>query len=461
MTALLGTGPAGTVLAVSQTWRTFGLLLVAVLLIGFAVYLWFNIRSARDEIGSEIELAANRATPPPDELLEGRRLERVQFWGVLFLIVVAIGLPLYWLREPGRQAGAITQTEETAIDRGETSYLEGFQCSNCHGADGSGGAAPYILPIPLFDDDGQRVVDEEGTGVNFNVAVNWTAPDLTSVLSRYSHDEVREILVYGRTNSPMPPWGVEGGGVGTDQEIENVIEFLEEIQRDPDDDIIPANREAFENAMADGGPDFDGGEWLFKEHCARCHTQGWAWAENLSAETYADLVADLPPGVELPVGPQGGGAFGPRLDGDGLREQFVTADEQIDFISVGSEDHVAYGTRGLGAGQMPGFGLMLDEELIALIVEYERQLDPDNDPVDVPGADGEAESGLTPAQPDEEGITDNDPGDGVINVPGREEEGPDESPDLGDVNETNEGDDGLTDGDNLLDTDGDDNEGGA
>ena len=62
-------------------------------------------RSARKEVGSEIELAANRKPYYDDEVLEGRRLERVQLYGVLLLVVLVIGLPLYWVLEPiGRPA---------------------------------------------------------------------------------------------------------------------------------------------------------------------------------------------------------------------------------------------------------------------------------------------------------------------------------------------------------------------
>ena len=80
--------------------------IVLVLVIGWLVYAVFNATAARKELGSEIELAANRKPYYDDEELEGRRLELVQFIGVLLLIVIVIGLPLYWVFEPSRQAGA-------------------------------------------------------------------------------------------------------------------------------------------------------------------------------------------------------------------------------------------------------------------------------------------------------------------------------------------------------------------
>src|SRR3954468_12050421 len=81
-------------------------ILLAILVIGFIVYAVASRTAGRPELGSEIELAANRKPYYDDDVLEGRRLERVQFIGLLFLIVSVIGLPLYWILEPARQQGA-------------------------------------------------------------------------------------------------------------------------------------------------------------------------------------------------------------------------------------------------------------------------------------------------------------------------------------------------------------------
>ena len=74
---------------------------------GWIVYGLTNIRRSRAEIGSEITLAANRKQYYDDEVLEGKKIERTQLIGLLFLVVVTISLPLYWILEPGRQSGAI------------------------------------------------------------------------------------------------------------------------------------------------------------------------------------------------------------------------------------------------------------------------------------------------------------------------------------------------------------------
>ena len=78
-----------------------------VVLVGWITYYFLNSASARKELGSEIEMAPNRKPYYDDEVLEGRRLERVQLLGVLVLATMVIGLPVYWILEPGRQAGAV------------------------------------------------------------------------------------------------------------------------------------------------------------------------------------------------------------------------------------------------------------------------------------------------------------------------------------------------------------------
>ena len=50
--------------------------------IGWVVYGISTVVAGRKEVGSEIELAANRKEYYDDETLEGSRLERVQLFGV-------------------------------------------------------------------------------------------------------------------------------------------------------------------------------------------------------------------------------------------------------------------------------------------------------------------------------------------------------------------------------------------
>ena len=59
-------------LLAASTQRTVGLVILAIVFLGGLVFIYFNIRSAREEVGSEIELASNRKPYLSDEELEGR-----------------------------------------------------------------------------------------------------------------------------------------------------------------------------------------------------------------------------------------------------------------------------------------------------------------------------------------------------------------------------------------------------
>jgi cytochrome c553 len=378
----VGSQLSAAVLAVS-TIRSIGLVIMALVLIGFVVYVIANVRSGRHEVGAEIELAPNRKPYLDDEALEGRKLERSLGWGLLTLAVVGLGLPLYWLNEPGRMNGAKSDFSTVFAKRGEhlfaTTAEGGYNCAGCHGPAGVGGAYPYTITDP----DGKFVAQ-----------VNWQAPALNTVLLRYSKAEVTYILTYGRPFSPMPAWGIAGGGPLNAQQIQNLVDYLQSIQLTSAASKKAAADElakAMKMVGADGKPLYASeGEALFNlgrddgfaggaYSCGRCHTQGWSY--------YAD--ANAPAGTKEV--PNGSGALGPNLTGGDTVRQFPgTIKAMVDFVTLGSEDGKKYGVHGQGTGKMPGFGDnpddkddpkddlpndgMLTPEMIQMIVEYERSL---------------------------------------------------------------------------------------
>ena len=87
----------------ATTERSIAMAILAIVVVAWAIYVFTNIRRSKDEVGSEVELAANRGSLDSDEKLEGSRLERVQAFGVLMLLIIALVLPIYWLREGGRR----------------------------------------------------------------------------------------------------------------------------------------------------------------------------------------------------------------------------------------------------------------------------------------------------------------------------------------------------------------------
>ncbi len=339
----------------ASTVKAVGVVIAVITGIGFVAYAAVNVRAGRAEVASEIELAANRKPYYDDEGLEGPRLTRSLSTGLLLLAVSAIGLPLYWLAEPGRMSGAVDMFDETFVNRGAQLFAPtgdgGFNCAGCHGAEGVGGQAP---PFTLTDDDGE-----------FVATVTWRAPAINTVLLRFSEEEVREILVYGRPGTPMPAWGAEGGGPLTTQQIDELIAYLDSIQLTSEqakvqaEDALRADLDIEEGTPIDY-TDPEVGEALFNLgmesgeaggafSCARCHTKG----ESYRYGAYEPAEADL---SEYTGFPDGSGALGPALTGGVVPRQFLNIDELIDFLHEGSEFGILYGQRGMGSGRMPGYG---------------------------------------------------------------------------------------------------------
>ena len=57
--------------------------------------------------------------------------------------------------------------------------------------------------------------------------MQWRAPAVNTVAYRYDTESLRAILVYGRAGTPMPAWGTKGGGPMTDQQIDDLINYLQ------------------------------------------------------------------------------------------------------------------------------------------------------------------------------------------------------------------------------------------
>lgn len=406
-------------LAATSVPKTFGLIIAPLVIIGFVVYFVVNMRKARPELGNEVELAPNRKPYYDDETLEGPRLDRYLTAALLLLGVIAIGLPLYWLAEPGRQAGQVDRFEEIFASRGEAEFTA--NCVSCHAKGGVGGVAAYVLN------------DKDG---NFVANVSWRAPALNNVLLRYSRDDVQYVLDHGRAFSPMQPWSTVGGGSKNEQQIQNIIDYLQSITITPDEaqkqatdgvvsrlvveraaKIDTANpqgpgetadaygqrigqlksddeakvKAAFEDSDTLGdalmtlgeAPDAVGaqlklGELMFNNNaasgsysCARCHTPGWSY--------------DLPEHTGI-------GAFGPSLIG--VAHKFQDATQFQEFIAEGCDVGKVYGVVAPNgaqtqckSGQMPGFGQMYSSEQIAAVVAYVTSLDGTQQWDPTPGAE--------------------------------------------------------------------------
>jgi len=317
------------------TQQKIGFAIAAVAIVAWLIYI-FSTTHRTAEPGAEIELAPNRRPYLEDDAMEGPRLDRFLMWSLIFLGILAVGLPLYWLREPSRQAGAVRGFDERAVARGHNlftpapppsdpgSRVPHFGCSNCHGVNGTGGSTSYSLP-----------------NTSPPKQVTWQCPPLNTVTLRYRDSEITNIITYGRANTPMPAWGIAGGGPMNDQQISDLLAYLHSISI------------GSQKAMEQAAPTGTDGKALFDGYCARCHTEGFSQGE---------------PGIP------GGGAFGPSLLGGVTLRQFPDENDQIDWVTNTAELGKPYGQRGVSHGIMPHFGEMLSPEQIKAIVDYERTL---------------------------------------------------------------------------------------
>ena len=444
--------------------------------------------------GKNEETPANLTKYKSDDELETKHLDKSLSWAVLIASLLTIMIPLYYLGEDSRQQSFVEEFEDVSGERGQHLYEE-FGCGNCHGVDGGGGAASYV---------------EKRSGVK----VTWAAPAINNVFYRYDDSEVKYWLIYGRANSPMPAWGLEGGGPMNDGQLEDLIDYLhsfqveqsfelgtietsinssllrlensalqveneiinqkiliEEIKAGPaklpvlqeavekitallekdsgidsDEDglydsveieiseysatiadivglsilnlnpeeeestpsrkdasvakgylsqlnsqlintgILVEGQEKFLNEALDGlefletaleqrlwevsfeeiaestfGGNIDEAKravGLFNAYCARCHTAGYS-----AGVAYTKKI--------------GSGGLGPALRGGRANIQFKNRGDLIDFIINGSVNGKGYGVNGVGGGKMPGFGAVLPESDIALVIDYLRGMEPD------------------------------------------------------------------------------------
>ncbi|HEY5579057.1 MAG TPA: hypothetical protein VIL12_05150, partial [Acidimicrobiia bacterium] len=161
-------------------------------------------------------LPKNLSLYQTDDEMESRRLERTMATAVVFSAFLALAIPIYYLGEDARQAGFEEEFDAASVARGEIFFgsidpVRAFRCDSCHGPLGVGGAAPFV---------------ETRSGIS----VAWSAPSLNDVFFRYTEDEIRFWITFGRANTPMPPWGLAGGGPLGEQSITDLINFIRSIQ---------------------------------------------------------------------------------------------------------------------------------------------------------------------------------------------------------------------------------------
>jgi mono/diheme cytochrome c family protein len=344
-------------LVATSTAQRLGTVFTGALVIGWVLFMVAHFKRGSVRAGDEIHTAPNRKPYYDDDMLEGPKLERALTMALILLVIISIGLPLYWLNETRRENGAVKLFANNAIEVGFSLFQPAdstlvanaklnelhFGCAGCHGNVGQGGSTTYSITTPLGATE----------------SVTWQVPALNTVLLRFTPDTVRDIIDYGRANTPMPAWGLDGGGPMNDQQLDSLVAYITSIQ------LTPAQALAADASVGDNG------EAIFNAFYARCHTKGYSYA-----------IPDTP----------AGGAYGPNLTGGDELRQFPNIADQIDYVAKGADFGKPYGTRGIGSlapdpelvagtpgpsmqgGGMPYFDQMLSAAQIQAVVNYERGL---------------------------------------------------------------------------------------
>jgi mono/diheme cytochrome c family protein len=180
-----------------------------------------------------------------DDVLEGRRLERVLGWSLLFAVVMVVGLLVYFLWEPFREPKMDDLFLERSIERGAVLFANNqsehyeselsLLCANCHGVEATGGVAPQVIQPEADKCQKKKNKNNPAVPECAPVKVSWSAPDLTLAPLRYSRSQLIEIITYGRPGTPMQAWGVKSGkGPKNVQSINDLVNYIESLKTTPD-----------------------------------------------------------------------------------------------------------------------------------------------------------------------------------------------------------------------------------
>jgi hypothetical protein len=171
---------------------------------------------------------------PTDASLEKPRLERLMGWGVVSVIILAIWVPVVWLKEPGQNQKdqALMNTESVyrgsqLVQLNSATNPNGFGCVRCHGAELQGWYNVFNGKV-VATPDLQTVCGGASKG----------HPQIKSL------DDVVTTIAEGRPGTDMPSWSVKFSGSLDDQQINDIVNYLLSIQKVPYKDNVCTNPKA-------------------------------------------------------------------------------------------------------------------------------------------------------------------------------------------------------------------------
>ena len=229
-----------------MSFRTILILFNVALILGFAGFVIYRVVSLRRN--PEPKQPDNLTPFFDDDVLEGAHLERALGVALIALVVVVLALLAYFIWEPFREADANDGFKDRSIERGavlfansaskEYDSTKSLLCANCHGIDGGGGTAPFVVKSEDPRCDPNQVVDAklaEEQPYCLPAQVAWAAPNLRCASLKYDRQQLTQIITYGRPGTPMPAWGVlSGKGALQEQSIQDLVNYVESLGTTPD-----------------------------------------------------------------------------------------------------------------------------------------------------------------------------------------------------------------------------------
>lgn len=176
-------------------------------------------RTRRKEAAPDIPPAMRPG--PSDVDLETPLLAKLQGWGLLMVVFLAVWIPLVGLNEPTQNLHQERALTTDSIDRGKAeiqlfseSNQTGVGCVRCHGPELRG------QPIPLAGT----------TYPSANLTTVCSRLDVTAI--RTTIEQGRMVTIAGQTVPAMPSWSIRYAGALDDQQISDLIAYLISINRE-------------------------------------------------------------------------------------------------------------------------------------------------------------------------------------------------------------------------------------
>ncbi|MEX2100102.1 MAG: cytochrome c [Acidimicrobiia bacterium] len=421
-----------------SSFRDILILINAIAFFGIAAFIAFRVFSLRRN--PEPHKPQNLERFYDDEVLEGPHLERVLGVALVALVISVVGLVAYFIWEPFRGADAVEGFKDRAVERGailfagtdspEYDSTKSLLCASCHGSDGRGGVAPFVVKSEDPRCSPTQKVNEDleaNQPYCLPEQVGWAAPSLQLAGLRYSRAQLTNIITYGRPGTPMPAWGIASGkGVLNAQGVADLVAYVESIVTTSEKANAQADKEfeAMRTTLNTPEVQAKAARWVEDRRALLAQAEGELAALPADATPKERSVADATvvymrdvlavaedwydttqfastgkvlfmnncarchtrgwsyfdptdPEGNPPPGEMGSGAYGPNLTDGDVNGQFPApnGDAQLfAWIAEGVPANAGYGIRGISSGRMPHFGAVLSKEQIESIMEYERGL---------------------------------------------------------------------------------------